>query len=168
MNLREKIKAAVKTGKMDEAEELIKNERRTIRYIVGLIYDVDKNIRQNAAKSLAIAANYHPALIKKTIRRLIWSMNEESCTNAISAPNVLLEISKEKPELLIPMIGDIARLAADKDLNKDLAATLKEIVKNFPGSVSRHMSENLNRALKKGIDFDKHKERADRAKRIQK
>jgi hypothetical protein len=71
-------------------------------------------------------------------------MNDESATNALTAPEVLFAVANEKPEMLLPMVPDMTRLAADPGLQEGLAKTLQTIANRCPGKVGASLSRSLN------------------------
>ncbi|MBW2526694.1 MAG: hypothetical protein JRI23_21100 [Deltaproteobacteria bacterium] len=111
-----------------------------VRHLVGLSYQADGGLRRAAARAIAIAGRYHPKAVQNVIRRFVWAMNDESGTNAGNAPEVLQAIADEQPELLLPMVPDLIRLAADERLREGLTATLRTVAKRCPGHVAQGLS----------------------------
>ena len=70
-------------------------------------------------------------------------MNDESATNALTAPEVLEAIAAENPELLLPVVPDMTRLAADPGLHGGLARTLRTIANRCPGKVGELLGRSL-------------------------
>jgi hypothetical protein len=127
-----------------ELEELVESEPRAIRYLLGMSYDADPEVRERAKRGVALASRYHPKLVQEAVRRLVWAMNDESGTNALSAPAVLQAIADENPELLLPMVPDLTRLAADPGLQEGIAKTLKTVASRCPGKVGEILGRSLN------------------------
>jgi hypothetical protein len=127
-----------------DIEELVAEEPRAVRYFLGMSYHSDPDIRKKAVKGIALAARHHPELVQKLVRQLVWAMNDESATNALTAPEVLQAIAEERPELLLPMVPDLTRLAADPGLHQGLAEALKTVVRRCPGKVGESLSRSLN------------------------
>jgi hypothetical protein len=145
MSLRQRIKEAVEKDNLSEIEQLVSLDPRAIRYLVGMTYHPDENIRRVAARGVGLSSNHHPKLISKVIRRLIWAMNDESGTNALTAPAVILEIAKERSELLLPVVPDLLRLATDEGLHAILAQTLNVIKENHPGEVGKLLNKDIGK-----------------------
>jgi hypothetical protein len=144
VSLRSRIHEAVRGGLANgELEELVENDPRTIRYLLGMSYNADPEIRETATRGIALAARHHPKRVQEVVRRLIWAMNDESATNALTAPEVLEAIADEIPELLLPMVPDLSRLAADPGLQEGLSRTLKTVASRCPGKVGEMMSRSL-------------------------
>ncbi|MCP4572631.1 MAG: hypothetical protein GY838_09805 [bacterium] len=149
MNLREKVQDLVTRDEVAELNELVADEPRAIRYLVGCSYQPDERVRETACRALGNAARHHPEMVDQVVRRLIWAMNDESGTNALTAPAVVKAIADVKPELLLPLVPDLVRLAADEGLHEELAETLRHLVEKFPGSVGRGIGESLNKECRR-------------------
>jgi hypothetical protein len=83
-------------------------------------------------------------MVQNIIRRLVWAMNDESGTNAATAPEVLQAIADEMPELLLPVLPDLVRLSADPGLREGLAAALRTVSRRCPGEIGRQLAETFN------------------------
>ena len=132
------MQAAVESGmqgNFDAIENMVSQQPGSVRFLLGMTYHSDEGRRRTAAKAIAIAAQYHPKLVKAVVRRLIWAMNDESGTNALTAPDVLLEIARVHPEILLPVVPDMTRLATDEGLHDGLASALKVVCEACPGEV---------------------------------
>ena len=129
-------------------EELVAEEPRAVRHLLGLTYHPESTKRNVAAQGLALASRYHPRLVQEVVRRLIWAMNDESGTNALTAPEVIQAIADEKPELLLPVVPDLTRLAGDPGLHEGLSAALRTVSKKCPGQVGESLSRSLRKELK--------------------
>ena len=136
-------------GNFEGIENLVSREPRAIRYLLGMTYHADKGKRRTAGKAIAIASQYHPKMVKDVVRRLIWAMNDESGTNALTAPDVLIEIARVRPEILVPAVPDLTRLATDEGLHDGLASALKLVSEACPGEVGSRLSASLNKRLRK-------------------
>lgn len=149
-NLREQMRDAVQKGDVDEVERLTAKSPRALRYLVGLMYQPDENIRKMGAEGIARAARHQPDMVKKIIQRVVWAMNVESNTYAPQAPDVLLAVADENPDLLLPVAGDLIRLSADTSLNQGVCDTLRRIAERCPGKLGRELTRSLNEHLKQG------------------
>ena len=148
MNLRTHVRDLVEGAKLDELDLLLGVEPRAVRYLVGLTYRPETEIRRAACRGVALAARYHPDLVQQVVRRLIWAMNDESGTNALTAPEVVKAIAAERPELLLPLVPDLTRLAADEGLRDGLAEVLQDLADRFPGAVGRGIQDSLNKRFR--------------------
>jgi hypothetical protein len=149
-DLRRRVRAAVEEARFDELRQLVSAESRAVRFLLALSYERDPALRRAAARGVALASHYHPRLVQNVIRRLIWAMNDESGTNAVTAPEVLQAIADERAELLVPMVPDLVRLAADDGLREGLSTMLQTVAKQCPGQIGRGLSESLSKRAKDG------------------
>lgn len=145
MSLKTRTHTAVRNGSEDELERLVSEEPGAVRHALGLMYHAERGIRKRAARAVALAARRHPAMVQNIIRRLVWAMNDESGTNAATAPEVLQAIADENPELLLPMLPDLVRLSADPELREGLAAALRTVSRRCPGEIGRQLAETFNK-----------------------
>lgn len=153
MSLKEKVRAAVEKGISGDwkgIEDLVSENPQSIRYLVGMTYQADDQLRTAAVNGLALASRSQPAMIQEVARRLVWAMNEESGTNAQTAPEVLAAIARENAEVLLPMVPALTRLAGDPALHEGLAKTLRLIAERFPGEVGEGLSRGLRKRLRRG------------------
>jgi hypothetical protein len=148
LRLRDRILKAVSEGDLEAIEVIVTDEPRSVRYLVGLMYRPDENIRKIGARGIALASRKHPRVVKKIILRLIWAMNEESCTFIPTAPEVLRAIADEKPELLVPVAPDIVRLCKDTSLNQGLCDTLRRVAEQCPGEIAQGLTKVLSRRVR--------------------
>ncbi len=149
MNLRTHVREMVENGKLDEIDMLLGVEPRALRYLVSLTYRSEPEVRQVACQGVARAARYHPDLVQQVVRRLVWAMNDESGTNALTAPEVVKAIAEERPEILLPLVPDLVRLASDEGLKDGLADVLKTVTDSFPGEVGQGIQDSLNKRFAK-------------------
>ena len=100
-------------------------------------------------RAIGRAGHHHPITVQQVVRRLVWAMNDESGTNALTAPEVVRAVADQTPELLLPLVPDLSRLAADEGLHEGLAEILEILVEKYPGSVGRGIQETLNKLIGK-------------------
>lgn len=146
MTLRERVGGAVDQwigGREAPLEMLVAEHSAAVRYLLGMTYSSEAPRRKAGARGLALAARYHPRLIREVIRRLVWAMNDESGTNALTAPDVLLAIAEESPELLLPVVPDLTRLSTDTGLQVGLRRTLERLSAACPGQVGEQIAQSL-------------------------
>jgi hypothetical protein len=149
MNLRAQVQELVEKGETESLAVLVADEPRTIRHLVGCTYQADERIRGVACRAIGRASRHHPDLVQQVVRRLVWAMNDESGTHSLTAPEVIKAVAEESPELLLPVVPDLTRLAADEGLHDQLAEILHLLAEKFPGSVGRGIEGSLNKMLKK-------------------
>jgi hypothetical protein len=154
MRLRERVRSLIKLGQEEELDALVTREPRALRFLLGLSYSSDAPFRHRANAALARSGNSHPDLLQSITRRLIWAMNDESGTNALTAPEVIAAIAKEAPDLLLPMVPDLIRLCGDDSLRPNLAIALALISKGCPGRVGQALQGALNKQLAQGCQHE--------------
>jgi len=147
VSLKMRTHTAVRNGSEDVLGRLVSEEPGAVRHALGLTYHADHGIRKRAARAVALAARRHPVLVQNIIRRLVWAMNDESGTNAATAPEVLQAIADEMPELLLPMLPDLVRLSADPELREGLAVALRTVSRRCPGEIGRQLAETFNERI---------------------
>jgi CobQ-like glutamine amidotransferase family enzyme len=148
--LRARVRAAVEGERLEELRGLVAEDSRSIRFLLALTYETDPTVRRVAARGIALASHYHPRLVQNVIRRLVWAMNDESGTNALTAPEALQAIADERAELLVPMVPDLVRLAADDGLREGLSTMLRTVASRCPGEIGRGLSQSLSKRAKDG------------------
>ena len=147
MSLKTRTHTAVRNDSDDELERLVSEEPGAVRHALGLTYHAERGIRKRGARAPGLASRRHPAMVQDVIRRLVWAMNDESGTNAATAPEVLQAIAAENPELLLPMLPDLVRLSADPELSEGLAAALPAVSRRYPGEIGRQLAVSLNERI---------------------
>lgn len=143
MSFRRDIRAAVEEARYDDLDRLVADDRGAVRHLLGLTYAADPKVSHAAARGLAIAARHHPGLVQNTLRRLIWAMNDESATNAVTAPQVFEAVAEEHPQLLLPMVPDLMRLRTDESLRAGIDRALLAVVGGCPDSVPSALRAQL-------------------------
>lgn len=148
--LRERVRQAVRAGDLEAIERLVSRDAHAVRHLVAMTHQIDDAVRRTACKGVGLAARFHPEMMESVIRRLIWSMNEESGANGLTAPQVLEAIARERPELILPVVPDMVRLSADDNLHDGLADALCVVVHSLPGKVGEIMSSRLRKRIEEG------------------
>jgi hypothetical protein len=151
VKLRDRIKTAVANRDAEELEAAVAESPRCLRHLMGMTYDVDPEVRALAARGIAIAARFHPRKVKEQVERLVWSMDNRANTNAVGAPDVLRAIAEEHPDMLLPLVADLARLARQPLLQDGIAAVLQTLTDKKPGEVGRRMSADLTEKMHSGV-----------------
>ena len=151
MRLKENLLEAVEQGDLEKIEAIILKEKKAIRYLAGMIYGLNEEKKQIASKGIAIAAKYHPKMVRNLVERIVWAMDSNSGTNAVEAPEILKAIAKEQPKLLIPLVPEMGRLAmGDSSMHKGIQEALRLVSLGCPGEVSRKLSKALRERMMRG------------------
>jgi len=100
--LKARIINLLKTCSYDEIAEISKKDKAVIRRIISLAYDKDDVISWRAVEAMGIVAlklaEERMDVIRDTIRRLLWSMGEESGGIGWSSAEMLGEIIRSNPD----------------------------------------------------------------------
>ena len=154
MRLRDEVLHLVEHNLHAELNALVARRPRALRFLLGLSYSADAEVRRCANAALARGGRSHPNLVQNIVRRLVWAMNDESGTNALTAPAVVAAIAEEDPTLLLPMLPDLIRLCGDETLRPDLARALRLVSSGCPGRVGHALQDQLNKQLERGCHRD--------------
>ncbi len=143
MNVREQVAEAVRARRFDDLAALVDSEKSALRYLVALTYRPESDVRAGAARGLALASRRHPKLVQEVARRLVWSMNDESGTYAVTAPEVLRAIAEESPELLLPLVPGLLGLTADPGLREALVEVVRIVARHDPKAAVSGMTKAI-------------------------
>jgi len=88
-------------------------DRKAMSYLVRFAYDKDTLIGQRAIRAMGLVAKElvtaEPEVLRDRVRKLLWSLNDESGGIGWSAPELLGEIVSADPERfadVIPLIAE--------------------------------------------------------------
>jgi hypothetical protein len=130
VSVRERVVEAVRARRFDDLASLVASEKRALRHLVALTYRPEPGVRAAAARGLALASRHHPELVQEVARRLVWSMNDESGTYAVTAPEALRAIAEESPDLLLPLVPSLLALTADPGLRDGLVEVVRIVARH--------------------------------------
>jgi cobyrinic acid a,c-diamide synthase len=149
-SLAAEVRLALAEDRADELARLLATEPRTVRYLLAATYQPELGLRRRASCALAEAGRHHPQIVQNVVRRLIWAMNDESGTNAAHAPEVLCAIAETVPELLLPVIPDLLRLAGEEQFHEGLANALRTVTERCPGRVGAEVARAVGLCSRQG------------------
>ncbi len=105
------IKELLESGDFEEIKSLSIQEKGVIRWLISLSYDKLDVISWRAIEAMGVVSKEiskrNPEIIRETIRKLLWSMGEESGGIGWSAPEMIGEIIRANPEMyseIIPIL----------------------------------------------------------------
>jgi len=150
VSARERVAEAVRVRRFDDLEAVVAADKRAVRYLVALTYRPEPAVRATAARGLALASRHHPKLVQEVARRLVWAMNDESGTHAVTAPEVLRAISQESPQLLLPLVPSLLALTADPQLRDALVEVVRVVAQPDPKGAVAGMARALTACEKRG------------------
>jgi HEAT repeat protein len=94
--------------------------KRILRYLMRLSYTVDDLLRYRAIEALGlisrVIAEHDPETILDLIRRVIWSMNDESGAQSWSAPEIIAEIIYNNPGLYAEFASVMILASIDEEI----------------------------------------------------
>lgn len=101
-DLKGRIKNALKMRSYSEIAEIAKRDKGVIRHLISLAYDKEDVISWRAIEAIGIVVaelcKDRMDVVRDTIRRLLWSMGEESGGIGWSAAEMLGEIIRSNPD----------------------------------------------------------------------
>ena len=143
MSYRSKVLKAVECRDTETLDALIEESKRVVRYLVGLLYKPDPEVREIGALGIVTASVYYPKHIKDVIERLVWAMNEDATTYAVTIPDSLVLIAQKSPKLLLPVIDELFRLSKDPTLRDGLSQIIHIVGETYPKQVKRKLGETV-------------------------
>jgi hypothetical protein len=113
-SLKQSILHAIESNDLESVVTLVKEDRRSLSVLVRISYDKETLAAWRAIRAVGLAAK---ALVKtdheflrETVRKLLWSLSDESGGIGWSAPELLGEIVSADPEEfddIIPLIAQV-------------------------------------------------------------
>jgi hypothetical protein len=150
LSLKQKMKAVIDSNDLAKLETLVAEEPRTLRFLIKLMYDLDEKRRSFGVAGIRMVAKYHPKQTETLVRRLIWAMGGDSGAYVPNAPQVLMAIAEESPELIVPHTSELVQLSNDANLKEGVCGILRSVVSRCPGKIGRVMSDSLKKRYLEG------------------
>jgi hypothetical protein len=136
MSLKGKVMELLRAGDAAGLERLARSQRRTVRHLLGRLWDPDETLRRRAAVGLGAAAAAHPDLGYEVIRRLVWALNDESATNGVYGLAAIAEIGYRDPQLMAPFVAPVASYLWDEGLRLEILKALCRISEAAPEQIA--------------------------------
>lgn len=136
MGLRERVMELLQSGDRSGIERLCVAEPRSVRYLVGRLWDSDEGLRRSAARGIGAAAAAHRELGREVLRRLMWALNDEAGTNGVYGLAAIGEIGARAPDLVEDFVAPVASLAWDDSLRVEILRALARIADSDPTRVA--------------------------------
>lgn len=153
-SLKKTIHHALEKNDFDAVISLAKENRKVLSLLVRMAYDKDTLVGWRAIKAIGLASktlvktDYD--FLRETIRKLLWSLSDESGGIGWAAPEILGEIVSADPERfsdIIPLIAEVYDIEEKVfrpgilyALGK-IAEVSPELVIPFRGLIKRALSE---------------------------
>ena len=113
-NLKKNIYNALENGDIETVSALFTSNRKVLSLLVRLSYDKETLVGWRAIKAIGLAAQElvktDYAFLRETVRKLLWSLSDESGGIGWAAPEILGEIVSADPERfrdIIPLIAEV-------------------------------------------------------------
>ncbi|AEF93326.1 PBS lyase HEAT domain protein repeat-containing protein [Desulfotomaculum nigrificans CO-1-SRB] len=131
MSLREKINVLITQARYDELVNMALRDKGAIKYILRHLYHPFGIERWQAIEGLgrvcAALVHTEPETVKELIRRLLWSMNDESGTTGWSAPEAIGEIIYRCPDKFQEFISIVVHASEEEIFHRGIAWALGRI-----------------------------------------
>jgi hypothetical protein len=155
MRLSEEVRQLLLQGNNEDAlADLAAANPRALRPLVGRRWDPDREIRRRAARVVGQAAAANTDLGAEVIRRLMWTLNDESATNGVHAIPALGEIGRRAPDMLAPHVPALVSMSRDGGIRLELLAALTAVAESAPQLIAGHLAR-----LETTIDGSRREER---------
>lgn len=148
MSLREEVNLLLSENKYDQLVERALQNRGVIKYLFRPLYHPYGVQRWQAIEALgrlteAMAAK-NPEAVKEILRRLLWSMNDESGSASWSAPETIGEIIYRSPELFKEFIPIVVNASEEEIFHRGIAWALGRIGQKRPDLVAEFIPLLIN------------------------
>lgn len=98
------VRTLLERRELDKLEQWAENERNALTKIMPFLYERDELLRWRAIEAMGRVAEVvferAPEAVRETVRKLLWSMNDESGSIGWHAPEAVGEILYNVPALL--------------------------------------------------------------------
>lgn len=115
-----------------DLERLMRTRRAALGYAFGHLWSSDADLRRRAAVAVGMGAEANPELGREVLRRILWSLNDESATNGVYAIPALGEIGARRPDLVRDFVAPAASFVWDEGLRLEILRALARIVEAAP------------------------------------
>jgi hypothetical protein len=112
--LKKSILRALESNDLDAIASLVKENKRALAILVRISYDKETLAGWRAIKAIGLAAKVlvktDYEFLRETVRKLLWSLSDESGGIGWSAPELLGEIVSADPERfsdIVPLIAQV-------------------------------------------------------------
>lgn len=149
-DIRKQVKEYLGANDLDAIAELAQKDRRTVSALVRYSYDKGSVESWRAIRAIGMAAkaviDTEYDFIRETIRKLIWSVMEESGAIGWSAPEMIGEISAADPKKLHDIIPIIPSYYDEIFFRAGVMYSLYRLCDEVPGEVEKQ-KEYILRSL---------------------
>lgn len=140
MGLRRRIVELMKAGDTAALRDLAVTDHRSLRPLVGRLWDPDPARRQMAAEALGEGCAAHPDHGREVLRGFVWALCDEAATNGRYVIPAFGAVGARAPQLAAPFVGPILAFAWDDGLRADLLEAVARIADVAPEIVRPHLN----------------------------
>ncbi len=141
---KEEVVVLLEEKEYKQLADAIIQKRSNIRYLNRLLYDPDKLIRWRAIEAIGEIADRlageDPEAVRVMLRKLLWTINDESGGIGWSAPECIGEIIYRRPDLFAEFASIVLSYAEEHMLRRGVLWAAGRIAQARPGLVR----EDLN------------------------
>jgi hypothetical protein len=153
--LKKTIHRALETNELESVVSFVVKDRKALSMLVRMAYDKETLVGWRAIKAIGLAAKTMVLtdydFLRETIRKLLWSLSDESGGIGWSAPEILGEIVSADPEQfsdIIPLIAEVYSIE-EKTFRPGILYALGKIAEVRPDLVMP-FKDLISRALSEG------------------
>ncbi len=143
-SLKRDILHALESDDLNAVISLAKENRKILSRLVRIAYDKETLAGRRAIKAIGLLAREFvktdPAFLREAIRKLLWSLSDESGGIGWSAPEILGEIVSADPARfsdIIPLIAEVYDIE-EKVFRPGIVYALGRIAEVDPALVAAH------------------------------
>ncbi|CCO08113.1 DVU0298 family protein [Desulforamulus hydrothermalis] len=148
MGLREATEKLLSRHQHEELADLAVQNRAAVKYLFRCFYHPYGLRRWQAIEGLGRVAEAlalkEPESVREIIRRLLWSMNDESGNSNWSAPEAVGEIIYRRPDLFGEFVPIVVNAAAEEIFHRGIAWALGRIGQRRPDLVQEFIPLLIN------------------------
>ncbi|GAB6158489.1 hypothetical protein JCM39194_16890 [Desulfotomaculum varum] len=148
MGLREATEKLLSRHQHEELVNLALQNQAAIKYLFRFFYHPYGLRRWQAIEGLGRVAEAlalkEPESVREIIRRLLWSMNDESGNSNWSAPEAIGEIIYRRPDLFGEFVPIVVNAAAEEIFHRGIAWALGRVGRRRPDLVQEFIPLLIN------------------------
>ncbi len=150
MPLREEVRALAMARDLEGVRALAGRERRVLSALLPLTYQPEGLVRWRALEALGVAAgrvaDRDPEFVRGILRRLLWSLSDESGSIGWSAPEALGEIIASRPQLFAefaPLVVSLFEMLEEEYFHPGVLWAIGRIASRAPDLVREALAPAL-------------------------
>jgi hypothetical protein len=110
------LKIYLENEEWNNLKDLLKSNPRLVRHLFGYLYHNDENMRWLGVKGFGIASHIlKKEKLKDLLRRMMWTLNNESGSCSWFTPQAIGEIGFNRPEIVKDFLPCLLHYTMDED-----------------------------------------------------